>query len=540
MFFVSHMLEIASIICLVSIRTSIYNEILAKRKLEGKKMGKKNKKKKKEKAASLDFYDPVAGTSELLSQHENLVRAGNRIPERMKLDLYADSGIFFGMKSERNVYIGKPSSEDGHILVVGGPGSYKTSGIVHPTLMTWQGSQIIIDVKGDLLKYWMQCNKHTGKKIKIFSAERENGCFYDPFAFLRHGGKENIVANSLDLALALIPLPPDVKDPIWINTARNYLTGAIIYFFDLGVNFIGTITYVLSKPVKDIITEVMDSENIAAKIFMNKFVDVPETTIDGIGMELSELAVFATDPAIERSFSGEGEGGYIDWAELNTAKEPFDIMLVLPEANLERWEPMIALMLNQLIKSLERRPHRTYNKATGLPPILIMLDEFPRLGKVSSITHGLSTLRSRGVTFALFVQSLAQLDEIYGEKNRRIITDLCDYKAILKVTDAENQEYFSKLIGTIASAQRGISANHDPYTGEIIGFSRQINESREPIIHPHELATLKDIILLIPDIGFCRVQKMPFFCNSGLFLRAQLLKNRSCSPENILGGFSYS
>jgi type IV secretion system protein VirD4 len=405
--------------------------------------------------------------------------------------------------------------------------------------MTWRGFQIIIDVKGDLLKYWRQRNKHTGKKIKVFSAEGENGCSYDPFAFLRYNGKENIVANALDLARALIPLPPDMYEPIWIKTAQNYLTGAIIYFFDLGATFIETITYVSFATVRDIIAQVMDSENIAAKIFMNKFVDVPEKTIDGIGMELSGLAVWVTDPAIVRSFSAKGDD-YIDWAELNTTKEPFDIMLVLPEANLERWAPMITLMLNQLIKSLERRTHRTYNNAAELPPILIMLDEFPRLGKVSSITNGLSTLRSRGVTFALFVQSLSQLDEIYGEKTRRIITDICDYKAILKVTDAENQEYFSKLIGTMASAQRGISANQDPYTGEIIGFSRQINESREPIIHPHELATLKDIILLIPYIGFCRVQKIPFFSNRERFLRPQLLKNIDCPPENILGGFSYN
>lgn len=75
-------------------------------------------------------------------------------------------------------------------------------------------------------------------------------------------------------------------------------------------------------------------------------------------------------------------------------------------------------MLNQLINTLEARPARTYGKYE-LPPLLIMLDEFPRLGKIPDIQQGLSTLRSRGVTFALCIQSLAQLDEIYGENVRK-------------------------------------------------------------------------------------------------------------------------
>ena len=52
------------------------------------------------------------------------------------------------------------------------------------------------------------------------------------------------------------------------------------------------------------------------------------------------------------------------------------------------------------------------------------------------------------VTICLMVQSLVQLDEIYGEKARRTIVDNCHYKAILGTTDADSQKYFSNLIGT--------------------------------------------------------------------------------------------
>ena len=49
---------------------------------------------------------------------------------------------------------------------------------------------------------------------------------------------------------------------------------------------------------------------------------------------------------------------------------------------------------------------------------------------------------------AILTQSLAQLDLIYGRESRQVIADNCSYKAILKATDADTQEYFSKLVGT--------------------------------------------------------------------------------------------
>lgn len=107
--------------------------------------------------------------------------------------------------------------------------------------------------------------------------------------------------------------------------------------------------------------------------------------------------------------------------------------------------------------------------------------------------------------------SLAQLDKTYG-------------------TDPENQKVISDMIGTINVQQKGLNdsssrslgKSNGSSTGEDItfsdgkshGMSRSISTSvsvvREPIIFPHELATLKDILLLTPD-GFCRVEKLPYY-----------------------------
>jgi type IV secretion system protein VirD4 len=529
--------------------SSLYDELIVKRKFleeekKNKKKDKKDKEGKSKKDLDLELYDDYIGNYNIrypdsfdpFLREQSRLREGNVIPEVLEMGLYEDSGFFFGMKNEKNVFIGKPAHKDGHIMIVGFPGSGKTEGIVKPTLMTWKGIQIIIDVKGDLYGYWALFNKPKGKKVKIFnpSAPKGGSCGYDPYAPLRHGGAENLAGNARDLALALMPLMPSIKDPIWIQATQNFLTGVFIYYFELGWTFVDTMLEIQISSITDIIEEIKNDDNIAAKIYMSKLNDVQDKVVGNTGMELSNLAALVTDPAILNIFCVDEKCGQIDWADLNTATEPFDIILVFSEANMERWGPLMKLMLNQLIKSLEQRPPRTYNKGKEAPPVLVMIDEFPRLGKISAIKNGLATLRSRGVTFALFVQSLADLDETYGPTAARVIADICAYKIVLGVTDPTSQEYFSKAVGTTESTQRSVSANHDPFSGKVIGYGRTINENREPIIYPHEFLTLKDVVVINPYSGFFLVNKTLFIENEEMFLLPQLSKNPDYRAKNPL------
>jgi type IV secretory pathway TraG/TraD family ATPase VirD4 len=138
---------------------------------------------------------------------------------------------------------------------------------------------------------------------------------------------------------------------------------------------------------------------------------------------------------------------------------------------------------------------------------LILLDEFPRLGKLEAIKGALATLRSKNVTICLMVQSLAQLDEIYGNNARRTIIDNCAYKAILGVTDADSQRYFSNLIGSCEIEKESRSVQYDPDDGIEEGRGSHWSKQREPIIFSHDLAKLKDVVLMTPE-GFCRVNKL--------------------------------
>lgn len=472
-------------------------------------------------------------------------RWGGRFPPYMLHTERQDANVFFGYRQNQNMtyYIGKPQDRDGHVLVVGGAGSGKSSCIAIPTLCSWKGTFFAIDIKGELLQN-SAAFRQSKYPVKVFAFSKEHGenlhySRYDPFSLLREGDPADLVQNAREIAQAIIPVPPNVQEPFWSQAAQHVLTAVILYVCgleehdpDTGELLQGTFNQVMaliqSKPIWEVIEEISKSGNEAAIMHINQFRNI-ESPADnkmliGIGAELSNrVMLFATDNRIKAAFSKDET--MMKWEDLET----HNIYMKLPEDKLGQWDGAITLMLTQLIRTLERRPDK-YSGENCPPPVLLLFDEFPRLGKIDVIQNAVSTLRSKGVTICVIVQSIVQLDKTYGKESRQIIVDNCQYKAILNVNDPENQRFFSDMIGSVNIAKNSVSDSRGISSGEMSGssidetisfsdgrskgMSRNISTSmtgvREPIIFPHELATLKDILLLTPE-GFCRADKLPYY-----------------------------
>lgn len=527
---------------------SLYAEHLrrTKEKAEKKKSARKSKKKKKknlpipmerceEAEECLSFGHEIISSPEtsLLSQNQRVserIRCaqGRVIPEHFRLRLDADSGVFFGLDRDHGYYVGKSSTMDGHICVIGESGRGKTESIVKPTILTYQnGSTIVFDFKDNLHKHWISTARSLGKRSVVFWPDGPVGCscHYDPLEPMRRNNSANIVAATTDLAYALIPLPDGIKEPIWIETAQNYLIGVIIYYYFLDMNFPEIMMLILNTPVTEMIKNIMQDdveEATLAKIFINKLTDVDPKIVSNIGMELNRLAFFVADQNLMDLLTPTENDDLLDWEAISKSVEPIDVFISVPESKLDYYKPILRLMANQLIRTLEQRPQRTFSSGTELPPILVLMDEFSRLGKFPAITSGLMTLRSAGVTFAIFIQSIASLDEIYGHTTARVILDNCSYKVILGASDVESQQYLSNLVGSVATPQGSISESYNMFTNQVIGYSRNIGVTLEPVIYPQEFSSMTDVVVVSPD-GYFRIDKIPYYSHKELFTQLALL-----------------
>ena len=234
---------------------------------------------------------------------------------------------------------------------------------------------------------------------------------------------------------------------------------------------------------------------------MNSYVGMSDNTLSGIFSELSRAAItLVTDDEIVSALTKKNN---ISPADLEYGQ---DIYIVIPEHLLRQWKNLLTLIVSQFLSFFEKRAE------TDARPILFLLDEFPRLGKISAMLDGLATLRSKKICICLIIQSLAQLDTIYGQNERKVISDTCAYKAILDATDADTQEYFSRLVGTFDKKITSYGTQSQAYTGIKQGTSTTTYEHERRIIKPEEFATLSDIVLL-SSYGFCRVEKVAYYGN---------------------------
>lgn len=408
-------------------------------------------------------------------------------PYELRLD--GTPGFYYGRYGMNK--IGKPQKMDGHIIIIGAPGSGKTSALAIPSLSTWTGGLFAIDIKGELLE-----KSGDAPNNLVFDPSNEVTYGYDPFLMLQNAGADDFSHALNDILMAIIP-DKHTDDPFWDISARRYLAGAYTWAFYENYDFIQINEIIYKTPAPALIEDIMDSGCEAAKAHMGHFLETSDKTLSSIIQNvLNAIELFATDPAVQRTLLRKE---VIDPTMLLQGNR---IFLEIPEDRIENWRVLLCMIVNQFFRGMMRYPDY------GKQRVLVMLDEFPRLGKISSITDGMATLRSKGCTICLIMQSYSQLDKVYGDKVRKIITDNAAYKVVLSAMDPATAEEISKMVGQyyrteVTKNQKGILG----LRGESSGTSKRLAY----LIRPEQLQNLGNELLLLTPNGFCRLQKSYYF-----------------------------
>jgi type IV secretion system protein VirD4 len=488
--------------CLIGLTLSVINNYSWK---EAYFIGKENRKQ-----GLADFPNQIPHYVNIMSSiHALRIPTGRRIPEKMILDIEV-SGLYFGLEKKwgKGYYVGRKSDGEGNVMVVGINGSGKSHVCAKSIIETWREPFVALDCKGELSFYYKSLLKKRQVKREYLVFDPFNGgVHYNPFAILKKD-KAHFVENVREIAYTLIPLPPNDPNSYWINMARDLLSAIIMYYFSIGCDFSETMLKAVTHSVSEICQNITQSDFAFAKMFISEISGLKKEQQASIGTDMKQhLMVFATDSYVQDALSNSEKEKVFSWDDIFASNEAPNVFLRLNQDRLEQWSGMTRLMITQLIRTLERRPDKQTPQGYGISPILLLLDEFPLLGKIDAVTNALTTLRSKKVTFCLMIQSIAQLDAVYGYNVRKIIVDNCQFKLLLNITEPDSKEYFSRLIGSVPIGKRSMSQNFDSIATQST-YGLQIQESREPLIYPHEFATNRDIWLYTP-YGFLCTYKLP-------------------------------
>lgn len=400
--------------------------------------------------------------------------------------------------------VGIPQGQEGHAIIFGGSGSGKSTGPIMAALNTWKGGMVVTDPKGELYCYYKDLydNGLVERPPLFFDPTQADSVRYDPFWFLAQD-EDDLVSNVIELVRAITPMPLECREPYWEETKQAILTVGLLYYYQLGANFSEALTALMTKPLSETLETLSGCSDSLVKTIIGSMAKLkPEELASHDRGLRNELIVWTADRRINNIFDcvWEKDDNCFCWNDLSK----FNIFIRIPEERIEQWSTPVRLMLTQLFGYLMRRSDKFSDKTE--PPILLLLDEFARFGRIEGITNALCTLRSKNVNVVLALQSLAQLDKHYGIEERRIICDNCQYKLILHACDPETQEALSKMIGVHKKKLHSKDRNMDIEYNNL-GYSKQKSESYLPKIFPHKLAWLKNVILLSP-YGEERLEKI--------------------------------
>uniref|UniRef100_UPI0025C1D531 IncP-type conjugal transfer protein TraG n=1 Tax=Acidovorax sp. TaxID=1872122 RepID=UPI0025C1D531 len=222
-----------------------------------------------------------------------------------------------------------------------------------------------------------------------------------------------------------------------------------------------------------------------------------------------------------------------DWriADLISAAHPVSLYLVVPPSDISRTKPLIRLILNQI----GRRLTESLDGSDGIArrhKLLLMLDEFPALGRLDFFETALAFMAGYGIRSFLIAQSLNQIDKAYGQNHS--ILDNCHVRVTFATNDERTAKRISETLGTATElrAQRNYAGHRlAPWLGHLM-VSRQ--ETARPLLTPGEVMQLPpdEAVVMVSSVAPIRAKKLRYYADANFQQRVL--------PSPALAGGQYA
>lgn len=185
-------------------------------------------------------------------------------------------GVLFGKKFGLIAY--SPEPDEGHILVLGPTGTGKTSALLIPTLRSWQGTALVVDISGDIASHVDMPNKI------VFEPTSDNCIPYDVFFSIDEAPDQTEKQERLE-QLAYLLLPNKANDSeagvFFTANGRKMLSAALICYYAIGWDFVAICEHFLSHDWRSLLNDIAKQENKTANMYISSFVGASEKNTAG-------------------------------------------------------------------------------------------------------------------------------------------------------------------------------------------------------------------------------------------------------------------
>jgi type IV secretion system protein VirD4 len=460
-----------------------------------------------------------------------------------------EQGVFVGAITHKNNNHYLRSNGNEHCLILAPTRAGKGVCLVVPTLLTWIHSVIVYDIKRELYHLsskWRASETGANNNIYKFDpAETDTSCF-NPMAEIRIG-TSNQVPDAQNIAIMFVDaMGEGIIGKHWLQTAYTLFTGCILYIANKNYDTDGTYgsipqmlellcheegIYAIMELLAEFSCKNADAQktiNLIGQQMMSK----EEKELSGIvSTTVTQLSLYF-DPMVSNAVSKSDFT--ID--DICNGEKPATLYLVTDPNNKDRFQPLIRLMLNMILRRLTAKMNFTDGK--GQSPnkhrLLLLLDEFPSLGYIPILEDSLAFMAGYGIKAMLIAQDLNQIYAKY-KKTESIIAN-CHIISAFNPNNPDTASWISKKLGDVTIIKNNINVSGK--RGDIIqnNSSNSITEIKRNLMTAEEIMTMPslkfdknnklvdtgNILIMINGQKPIYGKQMPFFIDDELSGRCGL------------------
>jgi len=399
-----------------------------------------------------------------------------------------------------------------HILCFAPTRSGKGVGLVIPSLLTWPGSAIVHDIKGENWQLTAGFRAQHGR-VLLFDPTNPLSAAYNPLLEVRRGAWE--VRDVQNVADVLVDPEGSLdRRNHWEKTSHSLLVGAILHvlYAEEDKTLAGVAAFLSDprRPIESTLKAMMTMPHLGdagphpvvastARELLNK----SDNERSGVLSTAMSFLGLYRDPVVAEVTRR------CDWriADLVADPRPATLYLVVPPSDISRTKPLIRLVLNQIGRRLTEELHARERRHR----VLMMLDEFPALGRLDFFESALAFMAGYQLKAFLIAQSLNQIEKAYGPNNS--ILDNCHVRVSFATNDERTAKRVSDALGTATEmkAMKNYAGHRlSPWLGHLM-VSR--SETARPLLTPGEVMQLPpaDEIVMVAGSPPIRAKKARYF-----------------------------
>lgn len=377
------------------------------------------------------------------------------------------------------------SGKHPHCLVVAPTGRGKGVGFVIPNLLSYKGSAAVLDVKSENFEATARFREAMGQKVYRFAPRDfdQPSHRWNPLHRITSYSNPAKRMAELERIATLFLQAEDASSASFLPNSREVFIACAILAYEQGDLTLGRI-YKLAFGGGDnnekFARYAQQVKDRSAKILFEKLAGTTERTLSAYLSVLSSAGMHAWMNPHTCAVTDTSD---FDFSTFR--KSPQTVYLTVAFNEIPAIAPLIRLFFSDLIASLQ-----DHLPGKDEPfPVLILMDEFQRIGKVPIVAESISLLRGYKGNLAIITQTIPDLDAVYGDTVRKTLQGGAGIKLYLTPSEPDTIAELSEAVGM--TTKRIVSKSKSIKDGV---FGTNVSERTEE----HPLLT-KDQARRLPD-----------------------------------------